>query len=87
MKADWKPIADAPKDGTEILGWRKDYGILIVHWDSAESFMTASEIEDSEISDDDLYCYDWFCADFVCGCRLEGSEVPTHWDYLPDGPE
>ena len=79
-----KNIKSAPKDGTEILGWRVDCGWLIVRWDCAESFLTESEIEAGDWNDNDLFLDDWFCADFVSGSRLEGSEAPTHWMKLPD---
>lgn len=82
----WQPIETAPRDGTEILAWRKDCGTIIIRWDSAESFMTDSEIDKAGLTDDELFGKDWFCADFIQGCRLEGSEVPTHWQPLPDPP-
>ena len=84
----WQPIETAPKDGTEILAWRVDYGVLVVRWTSAAAFMTTSEIE-AECRDgaDWVDIEDWFCADFIAGCRLEGSEAPTHWMPLPPPPD
>jgi len=82
----WITIDTAPKDGTEILGWRPDCGTLLIRWDCAESFMTEREVETSGMDDDDLFAEDWFCADFISGCRLEGDEVPTHWMPLPKEP-
>lgn len=82
----WRPIASAPKDGTEILGWREDCGILLVRWTNCESFMTDREIEESGLDDEAIFANDWFCADFVSGGRLEGSEAPTHWMPLPEPP-
>ena len=79
----WNSIESAPKDGTEIFGWREDCGHLLIRWDCAESFLTESEIEAGGWNDDNLFQEDWFCADFVSGSRLDGSEAPTHWMPLP----
>lgn len=79
-------IETAPKDGTEILGWRSDCGILLIKYTNAESLLTPQELEESELSESDLYDMDWFCADFTFGQRLEGDEVPTHWMPLPCDP-
>ena len=81
----WQPIETAPKDGTEILGWRKDYGVLIIRWTAPIEFCTEHECE--VMGEESAEAEDWFCADFVAGCRLEGSEVPTHWQPLPEPPE
>ena len=77
----WRPIETAPKDGTEILGWREDAGTLVIRWTSANEFLTESELEG--MSEEDEFKEDWFYADFVCGGRLEGSEAPTLWTHLP----
>ena len=47
-------------------------------------FLTESELE--EIGEEAAEAADWFYADFVQGGRLEGSEAPTHWMPVPDGP-
>jgi len=80
---DWKPIETAPKDGTEILVWRSDCGILLARWDAPENFLSDRECEELGESAEQ---YDWLYADFVAGGRMEGSEVPTHWQPLPDEP-
>ena len=80
----WQPIATAPKDGTEILGWREDCGTLMIRWTAAVEFMTDSEIEEWDGDEDSLHGEDWFAADFIQGCRLEGSEVPTLWTDVPE---
>lgn len=80
----WKPIESAPKDGTEILGWRDDCGVFVVRYCSAEDFLSQREMENW--SDDLRQSLDWFCADFAHGERLEGDLIPTHWKPLPAGP-
>lgn len=81
---EWQPIETAPRDGTEILGWRSDCGVLLVRWVCPEDFCTDREIE--EMGADSAEQEDWFCADFICGDRMEGDEAPTHWMPLPAPP-
>jgi hypothetical protein len=81
---DWQPIETAPKDGTEILAWRKDCGILLIRWDAPINFCRESECE--SIGEEAAEAEDWFCADFDCGSRLEGSEIPTLWMPKPNEP-
>lgn len=80
---DWQLIDTAPKDGTEILGWKDEYGIILIRWTSPIEFLTEEEcvkIGDSSEQED------WFYADFVSGGRLEGDAIPTHWMPLPKPP-
>lgn len=81
----WQPIETAPMDGTEILGWREDCGIILIRFTAPIHFATDSELDvlDSESAE----CHDWFSADFIEGLRLDGSEAPTHWMPLPEGPK
>lgn len=79
----WQDISTAPKDGSEILGWRKDCGIILIRYTAPIDFCTDSECE---ALGDSAEQYDWFYADFICGGRLEGEEVPTHWQPLPAQP-
>jgi hypothetical protein len=80
----WQPIETAPKDGTEILGYRSDAGIMIIRWTSPAEFLTDRELE--TLDEEDALQEDWFYADFIAGGRLEYDEVPTHWAPLPDQP-
>jgi hypothetical protein len=81
----WQPIETAPKDGTEILAWRNDCGVLLIRWTSMDAFCPERELE--TLDEETIFQQDWFCADFVSGCRLEGSETPTHWMPLPEPPQ
>ena len=82
----WQPIDSAPKDGTELIGWRDDCGPLLIRWTSFSELMTDLEIEQSGIDEETLFAEDWFYADIVRSGRLEGSEIPTHWMPLPPAP-
>ncbi|MCK5606827.1 hypothetical protein KAR91_33300 [Candidatus Pacearchaeota archaeon] len=80
----WRAIDTAPKDMTEILGWREDAGVMLIRYIAPIDFLTESELE--EIGEESAEAEDWFFADFIAGGRLEGSEAPTHWMPLPDAP-
>jgi len=79
----WQPIATAPKDGAEILGWRLDAGVMLIRWDAPEHFLSDGECE---AMGGNAEKFDWMFADFGCGDRLEGDEVPTLWQPLPTDP-
>jgi len=80
----WRLIETAPKDMTEILGWREDAGVMLIRWTAPIDFLTESELD--ELDEETADAEDWFFADFVTGGRLEGSEAPTHWMPLPEEP-
>lgn len=80
----WMDIETAPKDGTEILAWREDCGQFIASYTSADSFpLTQDEID--AMDEEALSSSDWF-TQWPRYIRLEGSEVPTHWQPLPAPP-
>ncbi len=80
----WQNIKSAPKDGTEILGWREDAGIMLIRYTAPIDFLTESELD--ILDEQSAESYDWFYADFVAGGRLDGNEAPTHWMPLPKEP-
>jgi len=80
-------IETAPKDGTEILGWREDCGVLLIRWTCPDGFLSEMELTEMDMDEESAFQMDWFCADFVNGCRLDGNEAPTHWMPLPDPPK
>ena len=79
----WKPIESAPRDGTEVLAWREDCGVMLARYCAPIDFMPEDECE--RIGDS-AEQQDWFYADFRHGGRMQGDEVPTHWMPLPTYP-
>lgn len=82
----WLPIETAPQNGTEMLGWREDCGVILIRWDCLAEMLTEDEYKAAEQTEESGWQYNWMCADFVSGCTLDGDEVPTHWMPLPDAP-
>ncbi len=80
----WLPIESAPKDGTEILAWRKDCGQFIASYTSCSAF-PMSEAELDLLDEETLFKEGWF-TQWPQALRLEGSEAPTHWRPLPAAP-
>lgn len=81
---EWKPIETAPKDGTELLLWRADSGVILARWIAPCDFLTDEEIEKNHADDSEEP--DWFHADYVQGGRITDG-APTHWMPLPEPPQ
>jgi hypothetical protein len=80
----WKHINTAPRDGTEILGWREHFSAFLIRWCAPVDFLTEAEMK--YMDESSRYAEGWFCADFAQATRMEGDFVPTHWQPLPEGP-
>jgi hypothetical protein len=84
----WQPIETAPRDGTAILAWREDCGVLLCRFCDANELRTISDKERDELDEVSLFQCDWWGGDAEGGgYRLEGSEIPTHWQPLPAAPK
>lgn len=89
MSNAWQSIETAPKDGTEVLVWRKDAGALIAMYGALQDFISDEEL-DGILRDygvgkesDFIEQEDWWGFGFFGAERLEGDLVPTHWMPLP----
>tara|TARA_Y100001951_G_scaffold102100_1_gene108189 strand:- start:199 stop:444 length:246 start_codon:yes stop_codon:yes gene_type:complete len=80
MKADWKPIETAPKDGTIILGAYSSYAYGEIYCDySIVKFSDGCWVAMAD---------GIFAINTECDGRIEFIEpFLTHWDYLPEGPK
>ena len=83
----WRGIESAPRDGTEILGYREDGGIMLIRWTYPAEFLTETECTALNIDPLSAEHESWFFADFTAGDRIEGDCIPTHWMPLPPEPQ
>ncbi|GEK49188.1 hypothetical protein HPA02_34710 [Bisbaumannia pacifica] len=83
--SEWQPIETAPKDGTGVLGWREDCGIILMRYAAPMDFLTDEEAEG--LDEYSAEAEDWFAADLIAGCRMDGNDEPTHWMPLPEPPK
>lgn len=79
--AAWRPIATAPKDGTEIIGYRADHGVFTLRWADADEFAAHSAGGDP-LGRCEEFSYWWHDR----WGWLEGELQPTHWMPLPAPP-
>lgn len=80
----WRPIETAPTDGTEILLYREDCGVILGRWIAPCEFLNESEY--TTMDPDSWETSDWFGADFVAGYRITNDGDPTRWMPLPAPP-
>lgn len=81
--AGWMPIESAPKDGTDILLWRADAGVMLGRWIAPCDFLNENEFGGAP---DEWEEPDWFGADFVRGFRISNDGTPTLWQPMPEPP-
>lgn len=71
----WRPIETAPKDGTSILLYYPDSGVIEGMW--FERYENGNGGQWSVVSIDQ----------HGCGCCADDSDQPTHWMPLPAPPK
>ena len=78
----WQPISTAPKDGSEINGYRPDQGVFTFRWASMDE-LVAKNLEGDPI--EEYTDFEWWFHDRWGW--MERELTPTHWQPLPPPPE
>lgn len=81
-EVEWQPIETAPKDGTEVIGYRPDQGAFCFRWAWMSEFV-ATDRNGDPIEDYDEMAADWWHDRWGW---MEGDLRPTHWRHLPAPP-
>ena len=86
LGAEWMPIEMAPKDGTKIIIWRKEWDVFpVASWGD----YPGNPASDSD--ENDVWMGGWLFSEFLTLGEEEGflgwdtDEMPTHWQAIP-GP-
>jgi hypothetical protein len=74
MLIDWKPIETAPTDGTRIVLWRPERGVVCPGYYCDDSY---SKKPKPYWSDQGVNLF---------GVRSMREDRPTHWAPIPQGP-
>lgn len=73
--SEWNFDMDAaPRDGTELIGFRPDQGVFVFRWATMDEFLP-EDVSDFECWWHDRW--DW----------MEGDLTPTAWMPLPPPPQ
>lgn len=83
----WRDVSEAPKDGTEILGWRSDCGVFLCKYTCLSEILSTQELENMDLDEETVTSHDWFFAAYTYGDRLEDDLIPTKWMPKPEEPE
>ena len=80
---EWERIDTAPTNGTDVLLFRGDAGVMLGFWGSMDAVIF---YEDADVSEEDYWHESWWALSIDGAYRLEGDEEPTHWMALPRPP-
>lgn len=79
---------NAPKDGTEIIGYRPDQGVFAFRWAEMADLVPRSPWTHEPVFPDDMSPemqeFAWWWHDRWEW--MEGELTPTHWMPMPEGP-
>ena len=81
----WMPIETAPKH-TEVMVYREDAGVMLATLTTCAEGGWLTDREQCELDEATLWQEDWWWFGPRGMCRMEGAEVPTHWQHLPSPP-
>ena len=87
MKADWKPISTAPKDGTKIMGCEGS-AIEPVVWEKEANYRYVDEpVLDKWGEETNYVAQGHWLANGLTSDEEDRTLNPTHWDFMPDLPQ
>lgn len=75
MKTEWQPIETAPKDGTKIVGYIPDWGVVAPVWYDADLFNKKPRPLWGNY------------AEFLYGKKWVRNNQPTHWMPMLEEPK
>jgi hypothetical protein len=82
----WQPIETAPKH-KEVLLYREDAGVMFGIFTSIDQFTSEQDWDRVAAEVGDAFEEDvWWLWCFDGAERVEGNEIPTHWQPLPAPP-
>ena len=79
----WRSIETAPKDGTEINGYRPDQGVFTFRWAEMGDFVPRNAAGDPTEDYDEDFAWWWHDR----WGWMQDELTPTLWQPLPQGPD